>query len=53
MNVPKHLCPRCERFVKWALLFCFDCNQLLPVDGCVQINGQPQYPTVDDLIVRN
>jgi hypothetical protein len=40
----KHLCPRCGAFIKWALLFCFDCNAQIDPATLPQVGNQPQYP---------
>lgn len=42
--MPKHLCPRCGAFIRWALQFCFDCNKLIDPASLPQENGQPLYP---------
>jgi hypothetical protein len=44
----KHLCPRCGRFIKWALMFCFDCNAHIDPDTLPSIGGQVQYPQATD-----
>ena len=49
MNVPKHLCPACGRFIKWALLFCFDCNARIPRLTLPQTaDNQVMYPVAQD-----
>jgi len=41
----KHLCPGCGRFVRWALLFCFDCNtKLRATNGTQIVDGEHVYP---------
>ena len=45
MDVRKHLCPACGRFIKWALLLCFDCNARIdPAMLERTANGQVEYP---------
>lgn len=41
----KHTCPTCTRYIRWALLMCFDCNaKLRDADGTIVIGGEHQYP---------
>lgn len=42
----KHLCPTCGRFIKWALLLCWECNvKLKQTDGAtVGPDGNTEYP---------
>lgn len=48
----KHLCPGCRnKIVRWALLFCFDCNVKLREAGNVQlVSGEHQYPVYDNAL---
>lgn len=42
----KHLCPRCGRFIRWALMFCVVCNDVLREGGGVvpDEDGFVTYP---------
>ena len=44
----KHLCPRCGRFIKWALLFCFDCNDQIDPATLPTIGDEVIYPVAEN-----
>ena len=50
----EHLCPTCGKFIRWALLLCFDCNvKLRETGGTLLIAGRHQYPVYNNAIQRD